>query len=135
MPKDEPKQLDLPSEGLQKTQFSNLGNVVQTSLLDNSPDEFTKESLDDFELQRKRQDYNHRQDEHDQRIDFAKKIYWLSCGWLSVVIIVLVASGIKCLAFELDNSGVCSPTKSGLVAKVAALAALSSFRASDRRSL
>lgn len=104
MPRDDPKQLDLPSEGLQKAQFSNLGNVVQTSLLDDSPDEFTKESLEDFELQRKRQDFNHRQDEHDQRINFAKKIYWLSCGWLSVVIVVLVASGIKCLPFELDNS-------------------------------
>lgn len=104
MPTTEKGQMDIPSEDLGEPTFHKLGHINKASIWNDDPDEFTQAGIQDLDHAAKEQNLEHNQDEHTQRIEFAKKIYLLSCIWLVLVIGVVIASGVTCLPFKLDNS-------------------------------
>lgn len=104
MCKTETGQMELPSEEVGAPSFKKLGHVDKSSSRSDKPDQYTQAGMDELDQEARKQSLVHVQDEHTQRIDFAKKIYWLSCIWLALVVAVVIASGISCLPFKLDNS-------------------------------
>ena len=103
MPGSNNPQQSFNEPGLKKPDFGSLGNIPHIPESETQPDEPSRALLESLEDEKKLQEIEHRQDEHEQRIDFAYKIYWLSCIWLAVVIAVVVIAGLGCVPFASNN--------------------------------
>ncbi|WP_420589220.1 hypothetical protein [Bacterioplanoides sp.] len=93
-------------------------NLSPPSDSSNKPDNLTRQEYEDLELQEKayqqaikdnelasaKQRLKQRKKEHKQRVSYASKIFWLSLSWLAAVTAITVASGVRCLPFELSDT-------------------------------
>lgn len=89
--------------------------VVAEKIVEKEPDTFTKGEEDflirqqalereKIETELKRHDLDQRKQEHTQRVSYARKIYWLICAWLIVILLIVIASGSNCKYFTLEIS-------------------------------
>lgn len=83
--------------------------------LEKDPDPQTKEEIDDLfrqevleqtkiETALKKHELNQKKAEHDQRVGYARRIFFLISIWLLVILLIVVASGSKCAYFTLELS-------------------------------
>lgn len=85
-----------------------IGRSVSLSKdIDNEPDRETEEEKEDLSRERAKlendallQDLWFKKEEHDQRIHYAKNIYYLIVVWLAFIGVIVICSGLKALVCE-----------------------------------
>jgi hypothetical protein len=79
------------------------------------PNQFIEEEINSFILQEelqqkvietaiKKHEFDQRKSEHDQRVAYASKLFIFISVWLTVLLLVLIASGSSCKYFSLEIS-------------------------------